>query len=213
MTIVRRLARPMLATAFIQIGLDSLRHPVPTVEAARPVLAPATAKVSQATGLPDDPELVVRASGALMAGSATLLALGKLPRLSALLMTLSLLPTACATALFWREQDPVLKREQRRKALANLGLIGGALLAAVDTQGKPGVAWRSQHAGKSAKKSAGRAAKDAKHAAKDAKRAAKHAQHDAIRTASSASADAKRAAKNAKSSASRAAHDAKSVLV
>lgn len=206
MTIVRRLARPMLATAFIQIGLDSLRHPVPTVEAARPVLAPLTAKISEATGLPDDPERIVRASGALMAGSATLLALGKLPRLSALLVTVSLLPTACATALFWREQDPVLKREQRRKALANLGLIGGALLAAVDTQGKPGVAWRGQHAGKSAKKSARRAAKDAK-------RGAKYAQQDALRTAALASSDAKRAAKRAKSSASRAAHDAKSVLV
>jgi putative oxidoreductase len=205
MTIVRRLARPLLAAAFVQIGLDSLRHPAATLEASRPVLEPLTAKVSEATGLPDDPELVVRASGALMAGSATLLALGKMPRLSAAVMTASLLPTAYATGLFWKEQDPVLKREKRRKALTNLSLVGGALLAAVDTGGKPGVAYRSQAAGKSAKKSAQRAAKDAK-------RAAHQAQKDAIRTAALASADAKRAAKNAKKSAGRAAHDAKSAL-
>lgn len=179
MTIVRRLARPMLATAFIQIGLDSVRHPTPTVEASRPVLEPLTAKLSEATGLPDDPELVVRASGALMAGSAVLLAMGKAPRLSAVAMTVSLLPTAYATGLFWKEQDPVLKREKRRKALTNVGLVGGALLAAVDTEGKPGVAWRSQHAGKSAKKSAHRAAKDAKRAAKQAKKSAGRAAHDA----------------------------------
>ena len=38
MTVVRRLARPMLAAVFIQGGIDSLRHPGGRAEAAGPVI-------------------------------------------------------------------------------------------------------------------------------------------------------------------------------
>ena len=41
-------------------------------------------------------------------------------------------------------------------------MLGGLLLAAVDTEGKPGVAWRAQHA-------VGTAKREAKHLRREAK--------------------------------------------
>lgn len=177
MTIVRRLARPMLAAPFVRTGLDLTRHPGPVVEDTRPVLAPLVSKVSRATGMPDDPQLVVRASGAVMAGAGFMLATGRLPRLSALLLTAALVPTAYAADQFWREKDPLTRREKRQRLLTDVGLAGAALIAAVDTQGRPGVRWRAKRAARDAKVAATVAAHDAKQsaklAAKDAKLAAK----------------------------------------
>jgi hypothetical protein len=36
----------------------------------------------------------------------------------------------------------------------NVSMLGGLLLAAVDTDGKPGVAWRAKHAASDARRSA-----------------------------------------------------------
>src|ERR687885_418524 len=124
MTIVRRLARPMLAASFVQEGLDAVLHPAKRTERARPLVE----AVAGPLNLPKDPELLIRANGAVMAGAAALFALGRL---------------------------------------------GGALLAAVDTQGRPGLAWRGKHAaehlGTSAKRTTRAARREAKRAAKDAR--------------------------------------------
>ena len=79
MTVVRRLARPMLAATFVKGGLDSLRHPAARAEMAAPVIH----ALAEPLRLPDDPELLVRANGAAMVAAGTLLGLGRLPRLSA----------------------------------------------------------------------------------------------------------------------------------
>lgn len=183
MTIVRRLARPMLAAPFVRAGLDLTRHPGPVVEDTRPALAPLVSKVSRATGIPDDPELVVRASGAVMTGAGFMFATGRLPRLSALLLTAALVPTAYAADQFWKEKDPLSRREKRQRLLTDIGLAGAALLAAVDTQGKPGLAWRTRRASETAKDTAGRTAKQARRTArqtaKQAKQSARLAAKDA----------------------------------
>ena len=56
MTVVRCLARPMLAATFVKGGLDSLRHPAVRAEAAAPVIH----ALAEPLRLPDDPELLVR---------------------------------------------------------------------------------------------------------------------------------------------------------
>jgi uncharacterized membrane protein YphA (DoxX/SURF4 family) len=142
MTIVRRLARPLLATPLIQSGLDAARHPGPQAELARPVLD----RVSAPLKLPQDPILVVRAAGGVTAAAGLLLAAGKLPRLSALAIVLAA-PAVQNSQPFWREKDPELRRTQRNAFVKNLGLLGGTLLAAVDTEGRPGLAWRGRRAG------------------------------------------------------------------
>lgn len=179
MTIVRRLARPLLAAYFVQNGVDAVLHPGPRVEGARPLVQ----RIAPAVGLPDNPELLVRANGAAMAGSGTLFALGKLPRLTALTMVATFLPTAYTQTAFWQEKEPELRRRQRQEFLRNLGLLGGTLLATVDTEGRPGLAWRGRHAVQHAEKSAKRATRDAKRASKQAKRAAKFEAREAVRSA------------------------------
>jgi putative oxidoreductase len=175
MTLVRRIARPLLATSFVLSGLDQFRHPKVHADAARPLVA----KAAPVLHVPDDPELLVRANGAAMAGAGTLLALGKLPRLSGLVLAATIVPSTYTQYQFWRQSDPQERRAQTQHFMKNLGLLGGALLASVDTEGRPGIAWRSRHAAKGAKRAAGHAKKDAKRAAKSAKREARLAAHRA----------------------------------
>lgn len=171
MTIVRRIARPLLAAAFLQNGLDRARHPAAKAEAARPLVA----KIAGPTGLPNDPEMLVRANGATMATAGALLAIGRLPRLSSLVLAATLVPATYTDHPFWEAKDPEQRRTQLIHFLKNLGLIGGVLLAAVDTEGRPGLAWRTKHATGRVSKTARRAKKDARFAAKQAKLEARQA--------------------------------------
>ena len=84
----------------------------------------------------------------------------------------SLVPTTLAGHAFWEKSDPKERATHRTQFLKNVGLIGGALLAAVDTDGKPGLAWRARNAGKVTRR-------EARHAAKTAKREAKIATQQA----------------------------------
>lgn len=118
------------------------------------------------TGLPNDPELMVRANGATMTICGLMLATGKFPRVASALLAASLVPTTYVGHPFWSETDPVVRQQQKLHFQKNLGLFGGALLASVDTGGKPGLAWRTRHAAQDA----GRAAK---HEAKALRREAK----------------------------------------
>lgn len=120
---MRPLARPLLASMFIAGGADALRHPGTRVEAVR------------AAGL-SDPEKLVKANAAtqLLAGLA--LATGRLPRLSSLALAGSLVPTTYVGHPFWSEKDPAARKQQQVHFLKNLGLLGGLMLAVVDTGGR-----------------------------------------------------------------------------
>lgn len=205
MTIVRRLARPLLAASFIERGMDALRHPGPHVEATAPLLA----KVGPTLRLPDDPVLVVRASGGVIAASGVLLATGKLPRVAALGAAVGLVPTTASQHAFWEEKDPVARREQRVQFITNVSLFGAALLAAVDTEGRPGLAWRTKDAGRSAKRVGRTAAKSAK---REAKRAAQQAEKSAQLAAARTERGAQRAARRAEKTAHKATKKAKDAL-
>src|SRR5664280_2617669 len=62
MTVVRRIARPMLAAVFVSGGLDTLLHP----GARAKIAAPLVARLSGPLNLPDDPEKLARDNGAKM---------------------------------------------------------------------------------------------------------------------------------------------------
>lgn len=168
MSLVRRVARPMLAAMFVVGGLDQLKHPGAKAKAARPVLEHAS-KV----GLPDDPELLVRANGVAMVGAGALLATGHVPRIASTILAGSLLPTTVAAHPFWNESDPQKRAQQKVQFLKNLGLLGGLLLAAVDTAGKPGLAYRAHLASESAHRTARTTKREARHAARAARREAR----------------------------------------
>jgi uncharacterized membrane protein YphA (DoxX/SURF4 family) len=145
MTVVRRLARPLLASMFIVGGLDALRNPEAKAGAAEDVGPPIAAHLPY---LPEDPEQLVKINGAVQVGAGVLFALGRFPRLSATALAGSLVPTTLAGHRFWEIQDDPGKRAQQKiHFFKNLGMLGGLMLAAVDTEGRPGLAWRAQHAG------------------------------------------------------------------
>ena len=170
MTVVRRLARPLLSTMFITGGIDALRAPEPKVPAAEPV-GPAIAK--RLPYLPEDPESLVKINGAVQVVAGTLLAFGRLPRISAALLAGSLVPTTLAGHRFWEATDPEEKARQQVHFFKNLSMLGGLILAAVDTEGRPGLAWRARHATHHAAASTGRARRAARREARLAARTAR----------------------------------------
>jgi putative oxidoreductase len=181
--LVRRIARPMLASSFIFGGIDTLRNPQSRVPGARPVVEAVTAQADKSlpVQVPRDVEQWVKIDAGVKVGAGVLFALGKFPRLSALLLSGSIVPTTLAGHRFWEHEDPKERFGQLSHFLKNLGLLGGLLLAAVDTEGKPSVGWRARKAArgaadsteKSFAKAQKRAAKAQKSAKKQAKKAAK----------------------------------------
>lgn len=176
MSIVRRIARPMLAAVFVVGGIDQLRHPAAKLGPAGPFLD----KVIPMLGLPDDKEMLVRANGAAQAVGGLMLATGRLSRVGGVLVAASIVPTTLAGHAFWEKTDPKERVAQRTQFLKNLGLLGGALLAAVDTDGKPGLAWRARNVSKVTRRQARHAAKTAKREAKIATQQAHISVQDAL---------------------------------
>jgi uncharacterized membrane protein YphA (DoxX/SURF4 family) len=179
MTVVRALARPLLSTIFIVQGAQALRNPEPHVAKAKPVadrLVPLVKKVTPAQvgdRIPDSTANLVRLNGAAQVLGGVALASGKGRRLGAVVLAGSLVPTTLAGHSFWQESDKAARGAQKVQFMKNLGLMGGLLLAAVDTEGKPGVAWRATHGAKAAKRETKRGAKLAKRETKQFARTAR----------------------------------------
>jgi uncharacterized membrane protein YphA (DoxX/SURF4 family) len=200
MSLIRRIARPLLAASFISGGIDTLRNPAPRVPHAEKVVRPLVARIPQLS----DAEQVVKIDAAIKVVAGTMLAFGKFPRLSAAALVASLVPTTAAGHRFWEETDPARRKQQQLHFLKNAGMVGGLLLAAVDTEGRPSLAWRAQHAPRAIS-----------HAANDLRRDAELAMHSAtsaltagaLRTASGAVADTVHSATDAISGGLQSATD------
>jgi putative oxidoreductase len=82
--------------------------------------------------LPRDPVTVVRANAAVQVGAAALLSIGILPRLCAMTLAASLLPTTLGGHRFWELDDPAARTQQRIHFFKNCAIIGALLLAAFD---------------------------------------------------------------------------------
>lgn len=171
MTLVRLLARPMLASMFVVGGVHAFKEADKMAPKAKPVydkVVPAAQKAVPQAPIPSDTETLVKANAVAQVAGGLLLATGKFPRLSANVLAVSLVPTTLAGHRFWEETDPAAKANQKVHFFKNVSMLGGLLLAGVDTQGKPGLAWRVQHGAKTARR-------EAKHAKKAARREAKRA--------------------------------------
>lgn len=177
MTLIRLAARPMLASMFVVGGVNALRNSEKVAERAKPVTDRFTAtarKVAPTLPIPQDEKNLVRlnAGAQILAGLG--LATGRAPRLSATVLAASLVPTTAAGHRFWEESDPTTRASQRLHFTKNVSMMGGLLLAAVDTEGKPGVAWRAKHAVGSAKREAKHLRREAKAQAKLARKSVGH---------------------------------------
>ena len=141
MTLSRRLARPLLASIFVVGGWDAIWNPAGKTKKAEAVTEPLAEKAGL-SGL--DTETFVRVNGVVQIGGGILLAVGKFRRLAALALIGSIVPTTYAGHRFWEESDPTTRNQQKVHFLKNLGLLGGLILAAFDTEGEPSLAWRTK---------------------------------------------------------------------
>src|SRR3954451_21029616 len=162
MTVSRLIARPMLASIFLVGSAGALKNPSAAATKAEPVttrLAPVIRKAG--VPVPENAETLVRLNAGVQIGAALALATGRLPRLSAAVLAASLVPTTVAGHRYWEVQDPAQKSQQRLHFFKNVSVLGGLVIAAGATDGKPGVAWRARRAAKDARREARRLAKDA----------------------------------------------------
>src|SRR4051794_18360440 len=160
MSPTRRLARTMLAGAFVSGGVSTLRQPGPRVEQVRqsglvdklPPQVPAALRT---------PENVVRANAVVDILGGLALVRSKTPRLASFGLMASLAPTTFVGHPFWQEKDKAAKAQQQAHFLKNLGLLGGLLLSATDTGGRESLPHAVGRLSRKAKKDARKAGKRA----------------------------------------------------
>jgi uncharacterized membrane protein YphA (DoxX/SURF4 family) len=141
----------MLGALFVYEGARALANPDPLLAPAKPLADRITPLLAR-TPLPADTKLLVQLNGATQLAGGLLMSSGRLARPTATVLAGSLAMTTAAAHMSWRKAEPAAKREQRLQLLKNLGVLGGLLLAAADTQGRPGLRWRTSHAWRSAKR-------------------------------------------------------------
>lgn len=111
----RFIARACLSAIFILGGFGALMEPGQRVKALSNV------------GLPES-ETLVRINGLAMLVGGICLLLGILPRLTALMLAGTLIPTTLAGHAFWKETDEKARMMHQIHFLKNVGLLGGLIL-------------------------------------------------------------------------------------
>ncbi|HEY7106418.1 MAG TPA: DoxX family protein [Acidimicrobiia bacterium] len=123
MNLPRALSRPLLAGMFVYGGLDAVRSPETKAGRAAGVTEP----ITQTLAIHEDPATLVRVNGAVQIAFALLLACNRIPRISALVLAASLVPTTAAGHRFWEEEDERARRQQTIHFLKNAAMLGGLL--------------------------------------------------------------------------------------
>jgi uncharacterized membrane protein YphA (DoxX/SURF4 family) len=158
----------MMASIFVIQGFDTFRHPEKVAPRAEPVVRPLADRF---TVVPAKTEDAVRLNGAVQMAAGTLLAMGRFPRLSALALAATLVPTTAAGHRFWEAEEGADRAQQRIHFLKNLSMFGGLLIAAADTSGQPSLAWRARHGARTARREAAMVTRTAKVSGKAGRRA------------------------------------------
>ena len=182
MSLVRFIARPMLASIFVVQGFNKLRNPDSVAARAKPVVDRLTPTLEKfAPQVPTDARALVRISGAVDLGAGVMLATGTFPRTASLVLATSLLPSTAVGHPFWESDgDPAERANQRVHFLKNIGLAGGLLVASVDTEGRPGLGWRARRAAVDARRVARTAKREAKLTARAARAEVRNKAHDIL---------------------------------
>ena len=138
--LLRRIARPLLATLFIGDGLSAARNPQSHVEISRAPINKVVTSIGKAPLSDSHLRTIVRVEGVTTIVLGVGLAFGKNPRACGLLLAATSFFHVIATA-------PVgVSAQTRSERLGlftqKLGSMGAALLVAADTAGKPSMAYR-----------------------------------------------------------------------
>lgn len=117
------LARAAISSVLIYGGQASVREP-----GGRGVVVQKLAGKAGVTLDDAEAATVVKLNGAVMVGAGTTFALGIFPRLSALALIGSLVPTTVGGHAFWEQEDPSARSAHQIHFLKNVGVIGGLLM-------------------------------------------------------------------------------------
>jgi uncharacterized membrane protein YphA (DoxX/SURF4 family) len=145
----------MLASMFLVGGYGSLKYADALATAAKPVndRIRGWAEKRLPVEVPDDVTLV-KVNGVTHLAAGAMLATGRMPKLSSLVLAGTMVPTTLAGHRFWEEQDPQARNQQMQHFFKNVSMMGGLLIAARDLEGRPGLAWRTRRAAKDARRQA-----------------------------------------------------------
>lgn len=119
---LRSLGHLLLSGIFISGGWGAFSEPGGRVN-----------KVAEA-GI-QEPDLAVEANGLLMVICGAMIGLDIAPKLAALGLIGSLVPTTVVGHAFWKEESNLSRQGQLTQFLKNLGLLGGLLLVIGEKRG------------------------------------------------------------------------------
>lgn len=149
MSFLRFVTRCMFASPFVWEGLKAVRNPDGLAEHAEGFtqktvpLVQRVVPAQYSSAVPDTPEAWVRLGGAAKLLGGVMFATGIGRRLGAtLLIPAAILDVAIASPS--RECSKEDRKKACNEALTKLALLGGAIIAARDLQGKPGMKWLAQ---------------------------------------------------------------------
>jgi putative oxidoreductase len=174
---LRTAARGMLGAIFVASGARMLANPDRHLPKAKPVtdrIAPALERANPR--LPTEARTLVRINGMVQLAGGLLLATRWGRRPAATALAVSLVPTTLAGHPFWSYDDPAQRRDQEAHFLKNLSLLGGLLIAAGDTEGRPGLRWRAAHLAHDAQRSVRHGSTGARRQVRAARRQVKNTQ-------------------------------------
>ena len=145
MSVLRFVARSMLASYFVLNGVRAWAHPEHLAPAPAPIAEKLMPKLSAALPesarafVPTDATGLVKLNGLLQIVGGASLATGFFRRIGAGVLAVTTVPNLLAA-------NPLTKGPGQAAAQAefgtNVALLGGVLLAAQDTEGKPTLVWR-----------------------------------------------------------------------
>lgn len=149
-SLLQTAGRMLTAPIFITGGLSAIKDP-----AGKAAMAESTLDTMReyVPALPDDNELLVRINGGVQVLAGTTLLLGIKPRLSALALAGSLVPTTLAGHSFWEMEGGEAQAHQTQFS-KNLAALGGLLLIAGSGQSRKAIEKAAKKAAKKAEKRA-----------------------------------------------------------
>ncbi|MDO4897937.1 MAG: DoxX family membrane protein [Rothia sp. (in: high G+C Gram-positive bacteria)] len=169
MSLVRRFARPLLASSFIVSGVDRLRDSDSSQHLTK-VIDLASKSAPQLSSLRGQEKLVGQALAGSQVVAGTLFALGKFPRFSSAVLVATGTINAYVEYAAAEANTADQKSARRNHTVRNASLLGAVAITAVDTNGSPSLSWRAQKLGDQVAKKSSQLVADAKDAGADAQK-------------------------------------------
>lgn len=119
----------MLASMFLLGGYNAVKNAKVMAPKAQPL---ADQIGSLAPSLPLSAANLVRLNGIVHLTAGAALASGRVPRIAALVLAGTLVPTTVQGHQFWKETDPGVRANQQVHFFKNVSMLGGLLMATLD---------------------------------------------------------------------------------